>query len=117
VFLSHSLPAPRALPDFDPTVLSRVPTAADLSDRGSAHAIVWGRYQTPAALDCLSELLDADYFICGHQPQETGYDVLHDRMIILASDHNHGVFLPFDLKKPVTIEALTSHIRPFAAVA
>ena len=117
VFLSHSLPAPRALPDFDPTVLARVPTAEDLHDRGSAHAIVWGRYHTPAALDTLSDLLDVDYFICGHQPQETGYDVVHDRMVILASDHNHGVFLPFDLGKPVTIDTLTSHIRPFAAVA
>ena len=63
-----------------------------------------------------TEVLDVDFFICGHQPQETGYDVLHDRMIILASDHNHGVFLPLDLSKPVTIESLTRNIRPFASV-
>lgn len=117
VFVSHSLPGPRELPYFDPTVLSREPTEDDLSDRGSAHMLVWGRYQTEAALTTLRELLDVDYFLCGHQPQETGYDILHGRMLILASDHNHGVFLPLDLARPVTLESLTRSIRPFAAIA
>lgn len=116
VFLSHSLPAPQLLPTFDATLLSRKPTPEDLSEHGSAHALVWGRYHAPAALDTLRELFDVDFFLCGHQPQETGYDVLHDRMVILASDHNHGVFLPLDLKKPVTLESLIRNIHPFAAV-
>ena len=116
VFLSHSLPSPRDLPGFDPSVLTRVPTTADLADRGSAHALVWGRYHTEAALVVLAELLDVDTFICGHQPQEMGYDIWHDRLILLASDHNHGVFLPFDLAKPQTVADLARHIRPFAGV-
>ncbi len=116
VFLSHSLPSPVDLPLFDPNVFSREPTNEDLNDRGSAHMLVWGRYQTKAELEALSDLLDADFFICGHQPQEMGYDVLHERMVILASDHNHGVFMPFDLSKPVTIESLTKSIRPLAGV-
>lgn len=116
VFLSHSLPAPRELPGFDATVLSRVPTDADLGDRGSVHSLVWGRYHTAPALAALAEMLDVDVFICGHQPQEMGYDVWHDRLIILASDHNHGVFLPFDLSKPQTAESLERHIRPFAGI-
>jgi hypothetical protein len=45
-----------------------------------------------------------------------GYEVLHERMIILASDHNHGVFLTLDLGKPVTLDSLTRNIRPFAAI-
>ncbi len=40
-----------------------------------------------------------------------------NRMIILASDHNHGVFLPIDLNKPVTLESLVKHVRPLAAIA
>ena len=117
VFVSHSLPGPRNLPRFDATLFSRVPTVEDLEDGGSAHALVWGRYHTETALDTLGELLDADFFICGHQPQDMGYEILHDRMIILASEHNHGVFLTLDLNKPVTLESLTRSIRPFAGVA
>lgn len=117
VFLSHSLPGPQGLNHFDPAVLSRVPSRADLTDHGSAHQIVWGRYHTKETLDTLAKLFDVDFFICGHQPQETGYDVRHDRMVILASDHNHGVFLTLDLNKPASIDGMTKHIRPFAAVA
>ncbi len=116
IFLSHSLPSPRDLPAFDPSVLTRVPTADDLADRGSAHALVWGRYHTEAALVALADLLDVDAFICGHQPQEMGYDIWHERLILLASDHNHGVFLPFDLAKPQSVADLARHIRPFAGV-
>jgi len=116
VFLSHSLPSPQMLPTFDASVLTRTPTVDDLQERGSVHSLVWGRYHTPDVLNALREILDADIFICGHQPQETGYEVLHKQMIILASDHNHGVFLPFDLSKPVTVESLVKHIRPLAGL-
>lgn len=117
VLFSHSLPSPRELPTFDPTVLERVPTDEDLRERGSAHALVWGRYHTAQAVDALATLLDVDWFVCGHQPQESGFDLLHDRMLILASDHNHGVFLTLDLKKTVTLESLSKNIRPFAGIA
>jgi len=117
VFVSHSVPGPRDLPLFDPAILRRPLSEEDLRGRGSVHAMVWGRHHTEACLRTLAELLDADYFICGHQPQETGYAVRYDRMVILASEHNHGVFLPFDLRKPVTIASLTAGIRPLAAIA
>ncbi|MBI4716170.1 MAG: hypothetical protein HY763_00020 [Planctomycetes bacterium] len=116
VLVSHSLPSPQELGYFDATVLSRTPTAEDLAPGGAAHLLVWGRYQTSATLEVLRGWLDVDYFICGHQPQESGYEVLHERMVILASDHNHGVFLPLDLGRPVTLESLTRNIRPFAAL-
>jgi len=116
VFFSHSLPNSRDLPAFDPEELTRPPKAKDLVEGGVGHLLVWGRYQNEAAIATLRELLDVDFFICGHQPQESGYDVLHDYMVILASDHNHGVFLPVDLNKPVTLAGLVKSIRPFAGV-
>jgi len=39
-----------------------------------------------------------------------------DRLIILASDHNHGTFLPFDLSKTADAEHLIQNIRKFVAV-
>lgn len=116
VFLSHSLPSPLDLPTFDATALSARADEVDLSERGTAHKMVWGRYQTQQTLDVLAELLDVDLFICGHQPQESGFGILHERMIILASEHNHGVFLPLDLSKPASLERLSKNIRPFAGV-
>ena len=117
VFLSHSLPNAFDWPRFDQTMLDRQPTPQDLAHSGSAYLLVWGRQHPPEYLDRIAEELGVSLFIVGHQPQEQGFDVLGDRLIILASDHNHGVFLPFDLKKQYTVAELVSLIRPFAGVA
>jgi hypothetical protein len=117
VFLSHSLPGARTMPDFDPADLAKPVTLESLANRGTAYALVWGRYQTPEILAELAEALDVDMFIGGHQPQDSGYAVIHDRMLILASDHNHGVFLPFDLRRKLTMDDLVRLIRPFSAIA
>jgi len=116
VFISHSLPGARTMPDFDPGALARPITRDDLGRNGTAYALVWGRYQSEAHLESLAKALDVDLFICGHQPQEDGYAVVHDRLIILASDHNHGVFLPFDLRREMTLSRLEGLIRPLAAI-
>jgi hypothetical protein len=117
VLVSHSLPSPEMMTRFDPSVLNRELTDQDLADGGSAYLMVWGRYQTGPQLDELARLFDAQYFICGHQPQETGYDIRHDRLIILASDHNHGTYMAFDLKKDYDVSGLEQCIRPLAGLA
>ena len=116
IFVSHSLPGVRTIADFDAADLGRPTTRDDLGRDGTAYALVWGRYQTPAHLECLAKALDVDLFICGHQPQEEGFAVVHDRLIILSSDHNHGVFLPFDLRRELTLSDLKRLIRPLAAI-
>jgi len=117
VFLSHSLPGHRDIDRFDCSIFDKPFSDLDLSERGSVYPLVWGRYQTADALERLATLLDVDLFVCGHQPQEDGYEVRHDRMIIIASDHNHGVLLPFDLRKPQCIGDLVQIMRPIASIA
>ncbi len=117
ILIAHSLPSPAMMGRFDPTVITRRPTPADLRDGGSAYYLVWGRHQSAEQLAELARRWDVDWFICGHQPQEFGYAVVHDRMLILASDHNHGVMLPFDLRKEYDLTTLEAAIRPLASVA
>ncbi len=117
IFMSHSLPNDRDLGSFDPTIIHRELTESDLYDGGDVYKLVWGRQHTSELLDSLGQAFDVDHFICGHQPQESGFDMLHNRLIIIASDHNHGVFLPFDLRKSYEITDLLKLIRPFAAIA
>ncbi len=117
IFLSHSLPSEPDWPSFDPAVLERTLTMTDFLEDGSVYNLVWGRNHTPELLQQISKKLGAKFFITGHQPQEDGYRVIGDRMIILASDHNHGVFLPIDLnRKKYTIDALVNSIRRYVSV-
>lgn len=116
VFLSHSLPNARELPRFRPDIVNRKLTRDELINDGSVHMLVWGREHRPDLFDQLGHIYQVELFIVGHQPQATGYNVIDDRLLILASDHNHGVFTTIDLGKPVTMAMLVDRIRPFVAV-
>jgi hypothetical protein len=117
VWMSHSLPNCYDMDEFSPEIFNRLPTIEDLHENKSIFHMVWGRRYTAEQLDELGRLLDADIFITGHQPQEMGYALVFDKLIILASDHNHGSFLPFDLSKKQTAHDLIRNIRKFVAVA
>lgn len=116
IWLSHSLPNVHDLDEFDVGVFQRELTPEVLKQNQTVFNLVWGRRHTQSHIDALAELLDVDVFITGHQPQETGFTLLFDRLIILASDHNHGTFLPFDLSKRLSAADLTANIRKFVEV-
>lgn len=116
IMLSHSLPSAGFMDFFDPAVLERNPTAADLNPGGSAHALVWGRFQPAEAIERFAAKLGVEIFVVGHTPQEAGFNMI-GRLIILASDHAHGVFLPIDLSRKYAVEELAQSIRKFAGVA
>ncbi len=116
VWISHSLPAADDLQSFDSAVFNRDLRPADLESGGSVYSLVWGRRFTDAHLESLARMLDVDFFVIGHIPQETGFAVRNERIIILASDHNHGTFLPLDLSKPTSVPEMINAIRKFVSV-
>jgi hypothetical protein len=116
-FLSHSLPSDVDWPAFDPTVLERTITERDLMETGSVYSLVWGRRHSEPLLDQIAETLGVEMFINGHQPQEEGMAVVGHRQLIIASDHNHGVFLPIDLRRSFTMPDLVQCVRKYVSVA
>lgn len=115
VFISHSLPDPLRMEYFDTTVLDRAARPEDFISGGPIHSMVWGRFHTPKDVEFFKQRLGVDIFIVGHTPQEMGYAVVGD-MLILASDHAHGVFLPIDLSRKYSTEQLEAAIRKFVSV-
>ena len=116
IFLCHSLPDPGRIDTFDLSVFERPLTEIDLAPGGDAYSLLWGRFHSPAVVERFAKRLGVDYFIVGHTPQEQGYAII-GKMIVLASDHMHGSFLPIDLSRKYTIEELESGIRKFVSVA
>lgn len=101
VLCAHSLPSPRVMETFDPTVLDRVLDPKDLRSGGSAHQMVWGRYLSQNVADKLAAAWGVQQFVLGHQPAEYGYETQAQSVLILASDHDRGMALPMDLREPV----------------
>ncbi len=115
IFLSHSLPDLLSIGLFDWSVFERPLNPADIEPGGSAYGLVWGRFHSPQLLDLLAQRLNVDIFITGHTPQEMGYAVI-GRMVILASEHAHGTFLPIDLSRRYSVEDLMHGIRKFVEI-
>jgi len=115
IFLAHSLPDPFYVDSFDLSVFDRAPTAQDLAPGGPGYALVWGRFQTPEVVEIFARRLGVDAFIVGHTPQEFGY-LRIGRMLILASEHQHGTFLPIDLSRKYTAQELEANVRKFVSV-
>jgi hypothetical protein len=117
IFVSHSLPADRYLNKFDQRIFQRQLRINDVVKPGSAYLLTWGRSHSQQLLDKMAKTLDVDFFIVGHQRQETGCCKAGSNLIILASDHDHGRILPIDLNRSYTIEELFDLIIPLAAIA
>lgn len=115
VFMCHSLPDPMLLDTFDVSVFERDLTPDDLSPGGGAYSLVWGRFHSAAAVELFAKRLGVECFIVGHTPQENGSTRV-GRLIILASEHNHGTFLPIDLSRNYDPSDLEDGIRKFVGV-
>ena len=116
VLMTHSLPSPKHIDDFDPSVLDREPRAEDFTPAGSAYRLVWGRYHNAKITAELADTLAADVLLVGHQPADMGYEPFGDEGLILAADHGHGQILPLDTGATVTRDGLMDALVPLAAV-
>lgn len=117
LFCSHSLPSPSQRARFDPTVLDRVPTVEeDLAPGGSAYMMVWGRNHSFDLEEDLASLWNVEAFVMGHQPADMGYEIEGNLILILASDHEHGMVLPVDLAKRYDRDQLVGELLPLAGV-
>ena len=116
VICSHSVPSQHMLARFDPSVLDRIPTPEDLLPRGSAYDMVWGRNHTPDLAEKLAERWNVKLFVMGHQPAEMGYKIETPTMLVLASDHSHGMVLPINTSKAYDLDSLIGLLIPLASV-
>ena len=117
LFFSHSMPTDEQMDAFDFTIFDRPLTSPDyLRRKGPVYQLIWGRGITPAGAEKFLERVHANLIVTGHQPQESGYLVNGDKHLIIASDHNQGVFLRVDLSRPYTMDELVESLEKFVAL-
>jgi hypothetical protein len=103
---------------FDFTVFDRDPLKPEDYRRkvGPVYQLIWGRNVTPVGVEEFAQKMNAKMIVTGHQPQEMGYAVNGDKHLIIASDHNHGMFLPLNLNEEYDIAALVGRLTKFVAL-
>jgi hypothetical protein len=117
LFFCHSLPTDAQIEKFDFTVFDRPLNGQDYLRRtGPVYQLIWGRGVTADGAAKFADTVGAHIIITGHQPQESGFLVNGDRHLIVASDHNQGVFLPIDLGQNYDMDGLVGVMKKFVEV-
>jgi hypothetical protein len=116
LWVSHSLPGNRYVNKFDDNIFHRELKIVDVVKPNSAYLLTWGRKQSVKTLTEMAKRLDVDLFVLGHQPQEKGWLKVGENLLIIASDHNHGVLLPVDLTESYSLGRLADAIVPLASI-
>jgi predicted phosphodiesterase len=116
IWISHSLPADGFAENFDLAIFDRPYTFEDIQRPNPVYQLTWGRRHSAQTLELMAKRLDVDIFVLGHQPQEIGWIPVGDNTLIVASEHNHGCLLTFDLTRSYTLVELIANIIAIASV-
>jgi hypothetical protein len=117
LFFCHSLPTDAQIDAFDFTIFDRDLTGPDYKRRtGPVYQLIWGRNMSPATAEKFAEKVGAKMLVTGHQPQDMGFGINGEHHLIIASDHNQGVFLPLNLSETYDMAGLVSRITKYVAI-
>jgi len=112
IFLCHTLPDGRYLDSLDMELLDANVWPRESTERGGTiYAMTWGRDTTPETADRFAEMVDADWFITGHQPCQEGVRLANHRVVILDGTPPCPGYCIFPTTEPVTIESLYNRAK------
>ena len=113
VFVCHTLPDARYLDDLDLALLHADHWPEEAMKRGGTiYALTWGRDTTPETADRFAAMVDADWFVTGHQPCDEGFRQANHRQIIVDGTNPYPAYCLFPAHEAVTIASLlkSTHI-------
>ena len=117
VFLCHTIPDPMDLEDFDASIFDADawPDRA-MARHGAVYAITWGRNTDPENIDKFAQIVDADWFITGHQPCDDGFRQANHRQIIIDGTDPYPTYCLFPARGSATVESLLQGVRVFTPI-
>jgi hypothetical protein len=112
VFLCHTIPDGVELDvtDLEVLKLDTWPPEA-LKRHGTVYNLTWGRDTAPETVDRFAAMVDADWFVTGHQPCDDGFRLANHRQIIIDGTDPYPAYCLFPANTPVTIGSLLKNIH------
>lgn len=111
VFLCHTIPDALDLDAFDPEVLNLDAWPPEAMKRhGTVYALTWGRDTATETIDRFASIVDADWFVTGHQPCDDGFRLANHRQIIIDGTDPYPAYCLFPVNEPVTIGSMLKRV-------
>jgi Calcineurin-like phosphoesterase len=112
VYVCHTIPDERDLGELDIELLKADSWPEEaMKRRGTIYALTWGRDTSPETADRFAEMVDADWFVTGHQPCDLGFRQANHRQIIIDGTNPYPCYCLFPASEPLTIETLVSCVH------
>lgn len=112
VLLCHTIPDSIELDDLDLSALELDTWPPEAMKRhGAIYVMTWGRDTDPETIDRFATMIDADWFITGHQPCDDGFRQANHRQIIIDGTDPYPAYCLFPADTPVTVESLLAGVR------
>ncbi len=115
VLLCHTIPDGYELDGLDLSVLNLDVWPPEAMKRhGTVYALTWGRDTESATIDRFASMIDADWFVTGHQPCEEGFRQANARQVIIDGTDPYPAYCLFPADQAVTMKALLEgvHVLP-----
>lgn len=114
VFLSHSLPAARYLPTFDPSKFGAEKyDDAEYQPGGFVYGIVWGRDTSDRNVSDYLRKVDSDLLVSGHIPTDEGFLVPNSKQLIVDCSASPAAYVMFPTDRPLTLNELVQGVVVF----
>jgi hypothetical protein len=118
VYVCHTIPDAEDLDSLELDVLKAdVWPESAMKRRGTVYALTWGRDTSPETADRFALLMDADYFITGHQACDEGFRQANHRQIIIDGTNPHPCYCLFPATGAVSIESLLESVHSVDVLA
>ncbi|HZW32744.1 MAG TPA: metallophosphoesterase [Isosphaeraceae bacterium] len=112
VFVCHTIPDGDSLDALDLDLLAADTWPPEALERhGTIYALTWGRDTAGETADRFAAMVDADWFITGHQPCDEGFRLANHRQIIIDGTNPFPAYCLFPTTKPMTIGSLLRCVR------
>ncbi len=112
VYVCHTLPDASDLDTLDLELLKADSWPEDaMKRRGTIYALTWGRDTMPETADRFAAMVDADFFVTGHQPCDMGFRQANHRQIIIDGTNPYPSYCLFPADQPLTIESLLASVH------
>ncbi len=112
VLLCHTIPDGLDLDKLDLEVLKLDSWPEEAMKRhGTVYALTWGRDTSDETIDRFAAMIDADWFVTGHQPCDDGFRQANHRQIIIDGTDPYPAYCLFPAHEPVSVESLLKSVK------
>ena len=78
---------------------------------GTVYNLTWGRDTAPETVDRFAAMVDADWFVTGHQPCDDGFRLANHRQVIIDGTDPYPAYCLFPTNDPINVQTLLRSVR------